>query len=377
MKNSIKKILGVSAAIACATALTMSVAACNGDNNNDDNGDGGTTSYTVTYEYNNGTAATTDTVAEGGTAVRPQDPENGNNVFLGWFKDAECTVPFDFSAEITQNVTVYAAWTTVAEGECVATFYMNDGTENAFARVIFEEGDFYQDILAEVSTVTWENHYFSGWFSDEECTQTYKALNSFSENFSVYAGWKLIYTLEAEQTDLTGKAGSGYSGSTTGTGMVTGDNTDSLSASNGYYVSWMYYNGAYLSFEFVAEEAADDVTIVFRLSAQYNDVEVTGDEVFVGVNYNEDTEQYEQTYDFPFTIASYPEMSSNVKDFSNYIVVENASVKKGTNTIELVINNNIKGVGGTMKAAAPLVDCMYLYTNAKITATTYNPEFGG
>lgn len=368
MNNSLKKILGISAAIACAATMTFSLAACT-DNPAENN-------FTVTFDYNNGSSAT-DKVASGETVDRPADPENGNNVFLGWFKDEACTQPFDFTAVITADVTVYAGWSTVAEGECVATFYMNDGTDNAFARIIFEEGDFWQDIVAEASTVTWENHYFTGWYGDKDCTQTYQSLKSFSENFSVYAGWKLIYTMEAEHTFLTGKAGSGYSGSTTGTGMVTADNTDSLSASNGYYVSWMYYNGAYLSFEFEAAEAAEDVTIVFRLSAQYNDVEVKGDEVYVGVNYNDETEKYESTYDFPFSIASYPEMSSNVKDFRNFVVVENASIKKGRNTIELVINNNIKGVGGTMKAAAPLVDCMYLYTNASLTLAKYNPEFGG
>lgn len=188
---------------------------------------------------------------------------------------------------------------------------------------------------------------------------------------------KTKYVIEAEQTNLDSKYGSGYSGSTTGTGMVIADDTDSKSASNGYYVGWLYYNGAYLSFEFDADEDIDDLDIAFRLSAQYNDVEVTDDQIYVGINYDEDSGEYEQKFDLPLSIESYSEFSSGVKDFQDYVVAENVSVKKGHNTIELMINNDIKGVGGTMKAAAPLVDCVYLSTTGTLTPVTYNSEFGG
>lgn len=183
------------------------------------------------------------------------------------------------------------------------------------------------------------------------------------------------YVLEAELTNLENKYGSGYSGSTTGTGMVTGDDTDSKSASNGYYVSWLYYPGAYLSFEFEAAEDLNDVTLVLRLSSQYNSIDVKGDQLIVGINYDEDAEAYEQMFEFPCAIESYSEFSSRVKDFQDFVVAENVSIKAGFNAIELMINNDIKGVGGTMKAAAPLVDCLYIYTDGVLTPITYNPQF--
>ena len=192
-----------------------------------------------------------------------------------------------------------------------------------------------------------------------------------------YAAGKNKYVLEAEQTDLSGKDAFGYSGSTSGTGMVVGDNTDSRSASNGYYVGWLYKPASFLTFAFECAQDLDDVTIVFRLSAQYGNVDVTGDQIFVAVNYDEDADDWEQTFDFPMHIESYSEMSSSVKDFEDYLVVENISLKQGYNEIELDINNNIQGVGGTMKAAAPLVDCLILYTSGEITPITFNPEFGG
>ena len=200
---------------------------------------------------------------------------------------------------------------------------------------------------------------------------------SLAEEAPAYAAGKNKYVLEAEHTDLSGKEAFGYSGSTSGTGMVVGDNTDSRSASNGYYVGWLYKPAQFLVFAFECAEDLDDVTIVFRLSAQYGDVDVTGDQIFVAVNYNEDEDTWEQTYEFPMHVESYSEMSSSVKDFQDYLVVENISLKAGYNEIELDINNNIQGVGGTMKAAAPLVDCLILYTKGVITPITFNPEFGG
>lgn len=334
--------------------------------------------YTVTFDYNyDGAEATTQTVEIGGAIERPEDPVRDDYTFMGWYTDAECTNVYDFTSEVTGDITLYAYWYELPEGYYLATFYLNDGTENEWQKVPFKAGSLYQDIIKEVEDAKLSGYHFLGWYKDKECTEEYKALNSFTENVSVYAGWQIEYTLEAEHTYLTGKPGSGYSGSTTGTGMVTSDDTDNMTASNGYYVGWMYYTGAYLSFEFEVAEDADDVTIVFRLSAQYNDLSVTGDEIYVGINLDEETNEYEQKFDFPLTIQSYGEFSSQVKDFNNYVVAENVSVKKGKNTIELVINNSIKGVGGTMKAAAPLVDCMYLYTNASITPTEYNPEFAG
>lgn len=337
-----------------------------------------TAAYTVTFDYNyDGAEPATQTVDIGGKVIRPEDPEREEYTFMGWYTDEACTNEYDFTAELTSDVTLYASWYEFQEGYCLATFYLNDGTENSWKRVSYKSGAFYQDIVKEVTDAEWNGHHFTGWYSNKDCTEEYKALNSFTENVSVYAGWQISYTLEAEHTYLTGKNGSGYSGSTTGTGMVISDSSDNMTASNGYCVGWMYYKGAFLSFEFEAADDADDVTIVFRLSAQYNDLSVTGDQIYVGINLDEETNEYEQKFDFPLTIQSYGEFSSKVKDFNNYVVAENVSVKKGRNTIELVINNDIKGVGGTMKAAAPLVDCMYLYTEAELTPRKYNEQFAG
>lgn len=330
---------------------------------------------TVTFDLNyDGAESFTVEVVVGESAERPDDPERDGYTFMGWYSDADCTESFDFTASLTEDTTAYAYWYEVPSGYYIATFYLNDGTEAFWMRVTFSSGSFYQTIVAQVSDPEWDGYHFTGWYADEDCTSTPKALASYSANTDFYAGWQHIYTMEAEHTYLTGKYGSGYSGSTTGTGMIMSDKSENQTASNGYCVGWLYYNGAYLTFEFEAEEAADDVTIIFRLTAEYNDCVAEDDDIYVGVNYDEDTEAYEQTYDFPLSITSTSEMSSYWYDFSDYVVAENVSIKEGSNTIELVINNNTSGVGGTMKAAAPVVDCMYLYTAADLELISYNTD---
>ena len=53
-----------------------------------------------------------------GCAERPADPTLEGYVFTGWYADAECTVPVDFSEAYTNNWTVlYAGWEVEPEPE--------------------------------------------------------------------------------------------------------------------------------------------------------------------------------------------------------------------------------------------------------------------
>lgn len=69
--------------------------------------------YTVTYEYNDGDTASISTkVAPSAILIEPNDPE-GDSGFLGWTLYQNSTEYFDFTQEITQDITLYATWETV------------------------------------------------------------------------------------------------------------------------------------------------------------------------------------------------------------------------------------------------------------------------
>ena len=67
--------------------------------------------FVVTFDENgHGTAPAAQTVKKGTTAVLPEDPEEADWRFVGWFTDAACSVAYDFSESVNADMTLYAGW---------------------------------------------------------------------------------------------------------------------------------------------------------------------------------------------------------------------------------------------------------------------------
>ena len=66
---------------------------------------------TVTFAVNGGSAVEAQTVAWGGTLVKPADPTRDGFTFAGWFTDEALTQAYDFNAPVTGDLTLYAKWT--------------------------------------------------------------------------------------------------------------------------------------------------------------------------------------------------------------------------------------------------------------------------
>ena len=68
--------------------------------------------YTVTYDLGTGNPAGNRTVVVHGGDPAPEITPDGweDHVFAGWYADQEKTEPYDFTAPITKNVTIYAKW---------------------------------------------------------------------------------------------------------------------------------------------------------------------------------------------------------------------------------------------------------------------------
>ena len=107
---------------------------------------------TVTFNSNGGSAVDSQTVRIGSTATRPTDPTRTGYTFAGWYSDKELTTLYDFSAEVTQNITLYAKWTPIP---CTITYYNADGT--LYHTDTVDYGSSY-DLLAAPTGQTW----FSG-----------------------------------------------------------------------------------------------------------------------------------------------------------------------------------------------------------------------
>lgn len=66
--------------------------------------------YTVSFDTGGGTEVESQSLEHGSTAFEPAAPTKTGYVFDGWFADSSLITPFDFSTEITDNITLYAKW---------------------------------------------------------------------------------------------------------------------------------------------------------------------------------------------------------------------------------------------------------------------------
>ena len=68
--------------------------------------------YTVTFDTCGGSTVPSAMTAQNKTMAAPADPERSGYTFAGWYKDADCTQPWDFFKDVvTADMTLYAKWT--------------------------------------------------------------------------------------------------------------------------------------------------------------------------------------------------------------------------------------------------------------------------
>ncbi|PKK96328.1 MAG: hypothetical protein CVV58_06915, partial [Tenericutes bacterium HGW-Tenericutes-3] len=75
------------------------------------------TSYTVTFDSNEGSAVTEQTVPENDYAIEPTDPTKSGYTFAGWFTDdVTFANSFSFGTAIVADITLYAKWDAISYG---------------------------------------------------------------------------------------------------------------------------------------------------------------------------------------------------------------------------------------------------------------------
>lgn len=81
------------------------------------------TTYTVTFETNGGSAVSPYTVKVGETIPQPTEPTKADYAFSGWYLDELFTQPVSFPYTVNSNVTLYAKW--VSAGSLVKVTGVN------------------------------------------------------------------------------------------------------------------------------------------------------------------------------------------------------------------------------------------------------------
>lgn len=135
----------------------------------------------------------------------------------------------------------------------------------------------------------------------------------------------------------------------------------------GAFVHFMYTNGDTLTWVVNSDKAADNVTIFARFSAEYGVQDPDTDERYSGVT---------QT-SFPITVNDKALEYGNIRfhnvpnigqylTFQDYFLSASVSLKAGTNTIQMKVDNN-DTLNGTIASSAPCVDSIKLYSSSNLT----------
>ena len=153
--------------------------------------------YTVTYDANGGrwmneSTYFIDVVKGGGRTSKPDmnpyfpSSPGINNIFKGWFIDEECTVPYNFTSAVIEDITIFAGW--VNEQKYTVIFDATGG--------LIEGEDFMEkEVITGNAAERPENDPikagfdFRGWYSDENCLYLYDFESPVTGKLILYAGW--------------------------------------------------------------------------------------------------------------------------------------------------------------------------------------------
>ena len=311
---------------------------------------------TITYVLD-GETKQEESIDKGAMIKTIQAPEKEGAVFHNWYADADCTALYDFDQPVTENKEIYAAWKENGVVYHTVTFSSNYyGSEESTLVQIVKDGE----AVRIPSAVPERQEYaFVGWFADSKQEKALEDGAAVTEDTTVYAGWKREktgssqYVFEAEDLDLTGKSGPGYSGENAGIGMIV-TNKDTK-ASQDKFVAYQCREGNSLEFYLASDMETDNAEVILSLAAEFAEMELTPSMYEVSVNGE------------PIAYAAISlKLAENAQQgtFADYSLGK-VHLKEGANLIQLKTTNS-EALGGTLTATAPIIDALKLETDAVV-----------
>lgn len=169
------------------------------------------------------------------------------------------------------------------------------------------------------------------------------------------------YYFCAAYTDLVNCPGIGWSGTAGGLDNIAIDSGNKYHTQEGYYVTYLYVEGATITFEINSDKAVDDAKIIARLSAEGADMTISPDNYTIEVN--------GVVLDYKAIPFRNVPSVGGVLPFKDFTVGRNISLKEGKNVIKLITSNH-NNLGGTTQATAPMVEAIKIKTSANLS---WNP----
>jgi uncharacterized repeat protein (TIGR02543 family) len=150
--------------------------------------------FIVTFNTMGGSYIRAETVIYKYTATRPvNNPVREFYAFDDWYTDPEYTEVFDFEAEITKHVILYAKWTQVT-GIVSFNSRLGSPVDPQFVAI---GGTAIPPDQPPIRT----GYAFECWCSDSAVENEFDFNSSITENITLYARWKIIYTILFNSND--------------------------------------------------------------------------------------------------------------------------------------------------------------------------------
>ncbi len=297
----------------------------------------------------------------------PAAPEAEGFGFDGWYYNKDLSDPFDPTANVTGDLTLYAKWMDMSSDYLTVQFDLNYYGAGKPQSLSVEENT----SISKPSDPERVGYSFNGWFSTAEGGEPFDFDTPVREDKTAYAGWTLTasgtteYVFEAEDIDLTGKKGKGYSGEQEGKGLIQTEAEGSpTQASNNRFVGYTYVPNLTLDFHIASDRDVSDATIVARMSGEFADFNLTPNMFTISLNGESINYGSIEIKDVP---------NGSVRAFEDYVIITDAALKEGDNHLSFLVNNDVNWIGGgTVAATAPVLDNVKITTSAVLW---WNGEF--
>lgn len=155
----------------------------------------------VSFNMNgHGTAIDLQVVESGKTAVKPEDPTEPGWIFLGWYKEAECTNEFSFDTPITERTTLYAKWREVIPGQSyTVTFDLNlngahSNSKTPDPQTVVDGGKAEKPAGVPAA----DGLQFEGWYKETEGINEFNFDTLITSDITLYAKWTNVQVPEPD-----------------------------------------------------------------------------------------------------------------------------------------------------------------------------------
>ncbi|MCL2271037.1 MAG: InlB B-repeat-containing protein, partial [Treponema sp.] len=226
----------------------------------------GTVTHTVLFDSNGGTAVPGQIVISGNQAARPQNPSRSGYSFVNWYSDSGLGAVYDFSAPVTENITLFAGWNIV---QYTVTFNINGAEGTVPESRTVNAGS--EIILPDNTGISKGDYLFGGWNANAAGTGiNYSAHGVLvpDSTITLYAKWNPPGTV-THTVSFDSNGGSAVSGQTVISGLSAKRPSDPV-RTNYIFSNW-YGDDSLASLYSFSNPVTEDITVY----AKWNRIQYT------------------------------------------------------------------------------------------------------